>query len=83
MTDASIPDQYSVDFLFNDEWQVKRRFSDYNDASEYLHKKCEGHFSKNPPGVTSANFDYRLREINEVILMMSFRVTMYGRGKRH
>ena len=75
----SIPDQYSVDFLFNDEWQVQRRFSDYDDALEYLNKKCEKRFTNEPRKVMSADFDYRIRDVNEVMLKIKFRYTLHDK----
>ena len=71
----SIPDQYSVDFLFNDEWQVLGSFSDEGDALEYLNKECEKRFTTEPRMVMSANFDYRIRDVNEVMLEIKFRYT--------
>ena len=79
----SIPDQYSVDFLFNDEWQVQRRFSDYGDALEYLNKECEKHFTTEPREVMSADFEYRMREVNEVVLEIKFGFTPHGPYRLH
>ena len=79
MTDAPIADQYSVDLLFNGEWQVQSRFSDYGDALEYLNKECEKRFTPKPQMVMSANFDYRIRDVNEVMLEIKFRRTLHDK----
>ena len=79
----SIPDQYSVEFLFNDEWQVQRRFSDYGDALEYLNKECEKRFTTEPREVMSADFEYRMREVNEVVLEIKFGFTPHGPYRLH
>ena len=76
--DAPIADQYSVDFLFNDEWQVLGSFSDEGDALEYLNKECEKRFTTEPRMV-SANFDYRIRDVNEVMLEIKFRYTPHDK----
>ena len=54
MTDAPVRDQYAVEFLMNEEWQVERRFSDHGDALEYLNKECAKRFSTKPREVMSA-----------------------------
>ena len=80
MTDAPIQDQYVVEFLFNDEWQVERGFTLHGDAIEYLNKECAKRFETKPRGAISADFDYRLREFGKVWLEVSFRVKQHGRG---
>ena len=61
MKDAAIPDQFTVDVLFNEEWRVERRFADYGAAGEYMKAECAKRFT-GPKGTITADFGYRLRE---------------------
>ena len=84
MTDAPVRDQYAVERLDDSgEWLVVGRFSDYGDALEYLNKECEKRFTTEPRKVMSADFEYRMREVNEVVLEIKFGFTPHGPYRLH